>query len=143
MTDDAEDAPKNDGDYQVGYRKPPAHSRFQKGASGNPKGRPPASKNLATLLARAIDAPVVVTENGKRKKKRKLEVAITQLVNKATSADLRAGITLFNMVEKYLPAEQAASSGLEPTNKSVSESDARIMANVQARIASHGRENNE
>jgi Family of unknown function (DUF5681) len=28
------------GDYEVGYGKPPARSRFSKGQSGNPKGRP-------------------------------------------------------------------------------------------------------
>jgi hypothetical protein len=26
--------------YEVGYRKPPAHTRFPKGVSGNPTGRP-------------------------------------------------------------------------------------------------------
>ena len=31
--------------YQVGYRKPPVHSRFQSGQSGNPAGRRKGSKN--------------------------------------------------------------------------------------------------
>lgn len=31
--------PGRDGDYTVGYRKPPLHSRFKKGASGNPRER--------------------------------------------------------------------------------------------------------
>jgi hypothetical protein len=31
-------------DYEVGYRKPPAAFRFKKGASGNPKGRPPGRR---------------------------------------------------------------------------------------------------
>src|SRR5215211_5376977 len=26
--------------YEVGYRRPPVHSRFQRGRSGNPRGRP-------------------------------------------------------------------------------------------------------
>ena len=33
--------------YEVGYGKPPKHSRFRPGKSGNPKGRPKGSKNKA------------------------------------------------------------------------------------------------
>jgi Family of unknown function (DUF5681) len=32
-------------DYEVGYRKPPEHTRFQKGQSGNSMGRPKGSRN--------------------------------------------------------------------------------------------------
>ena len=31
--------------YDVGYCNPPQHSRFQKGKSGNPSGRPKHSRN--------------------------------------------------------------------------------------------------
>jgi hypothetical protein len=35
------DEPKNPGeDYDVGYGKPPQHTQFRKGQSGNPGGRP-------------------------------------------------------------------------------------------------------
>jgi len=55
-------------DYKVGYKKPPLHTRFRKGQSGNPRGRPRGSKNFSTLLADALNEPVVVTEDGRRRK---------------------------------------------------------------------------
>ena len=48
-------------DYEVGRGKPPVHSRFKKGQSGNPRGRP--AKNLAVLLAAALNETVTVTED--------------------------------------------------------------------------------
>jgi hypothetical protein len=83
--------PRDDqGDYEVGYRRPPLHSRFRKGQSGNPRGRPPGSKNLSTLLNEALNEPVVITENGGRKKISKLEASLKQLVNEAAKGNWRA-----------------------------------------------------
>src|SRR4051794_31141733 len=37
--------------YEVGYGKPPAHSRFKPGRSGNPRGRPRGSRNQPPVPA--------------------------------------------------------------------------------------------
>jgi hypothetical protein len=87
------------GDYAVGYGKPPRHAGFQKGRSGNPKGRPKGSKNLATLLNQALDEKVMVTEDGRRRRITKREQVITQLVNKSAAADLRAIKQLTDIVQ--------------------------------------------
>ena len=76
--------------YEVGYGKPPRHTRFKKGQSGNPRGRPGGSKNLKTLLNEALNEPVVVSEEGRRRKITKREAIVTQLVNRSATADLRA-----------------------------------------------------
>ena len=81
---------KEPGTYLVGYGKPPIRSRFKKGRSGNPQGRPKGSLNFATVLLRTLREKVVIHENGKRRVITKLEASLKQLVNKATAGDLRA-----------------------------------------------------
>jgi hypothetical protein len=48
---------------------PPRHTRFMKGQSGNARGRPNGSKNLPTLLSETLNEPVIVAENGRRRKR--------------------------------------------------------------------------
>ena len=45
----------DDKDYEVGYKKPPKHTQFQPGQSGNPAGRPPKSRNLKRLVDEVLD----------------------------------------------------------------------------------------
>lgn len=78
------------GGYDVGYGKPPQDSRFKKGRSGNPTGRPKGTRNLETMLERAFQEKVIVTERGKSKKMTKIEVAIRQQMNKAAAGDPKA-----------------------------------------------------
>src|SRR5216684_5885090 len=85
-------------DYDVGYKKPPAHTRFQKGKSGNPRGRPKGSSNHLTVLRRVLDQKVTVTEDGKRRKITKIEAAMTQLLNKAALGDSRATQAMLKVV---------------------------------------------
>ena len=50
--------------------------------------RPAArAKNLTTLLSEALNEPVIVTENGGRRKITKRQAIITQLVNRSATAD--------------------------------------------------------
>jgi hypothetical protein len=74
-------------DYEVGYRKPPKHSRFKKGQSGNPSGKLPGTKNFATLIKQDLLAPVVVQQNGHRTKTTKLRVMVTRFVHQAMQGD--------------------------------------------------------
>ncbi len=75
---------------KVGYGKPPEATRFKAGVSGNPKGRPKGSLNMATVLTQALRERVVIIENGHRKSVTKFEAALKQLANKAASGDIRA-----------------------------------------------------
>ena len=74
----------------IGYGTPPEDTRFTKGVSGNPKGRPKGSLNLNTIFMKTVREKVVINENGQRKTITKLEAALKQMINKAVSGDHRA-----------------------------------------------------
>jgi len=114
---------------EIGYGKPPKHTQFTKGQSGNPKGRPKGSQNLATILAKACRQRVKVTENGRTRYITKLEASVTQLNNQAASGELRAIRELFYWNISLANSEQAALPLPVPH-----ESDNAVMASILERI---------
>lgn len=70
-------------DYEVGYRKTPVKTRFKKGQSGNPRGRPKGSKALRTVIDDVLDTKVVVTIGGKRRRVTKTRLLVETAVNEA------------------------------------------------------------
>jgi hypothetical protein len=76
-------------DYEVGRGRPPHRTRFKKGQSGNPKGRPRGSKNLYTLLNKVLNERVVIIANGRRRKITRLHAFLLQSANRAASGDYR------------------------------------------------------
>ena len=118
-------------DYEIGFGKPPAGTRFQKGRSGNPKGRPKGALNLATVLARTLREKVIINENGQRKIITKLEAAVKQLVNKAASGDLRA---LRHLTDLASSAEERAAQA-PVTNTTISEDDQKVVQRILERFS--------
>ncbi|TQF33475.1 DUF5681 domain-containing protein [Bradyrhizobium sp. UNPA324] len=111
---------KKDGN-PVGYGKPPLHSRFKPGQSGNPKGRPRGRLNFASDLKRVLEAPVSVTEGGKSRKVSTQEGVLLRLANKALNGSDRA-------MDKYLSlAEAHFAKNAEITSKTLSADDQAIL----------------
>jgi hypothetical protein len=106
----SDDPSKPGDDYKVGYRHPPLATRFRKGTSGNPRGRPKRARNLATVVASALAERVVVTENGRSKRTTKFEAVIKRLVNRALSGDARSMSLLLPLIQAI---EVPAREGLE------------------------------
>jgi len=96
-----ENAPMGDRAVSaVGYRRPPAHSRFKPGQSGNPKGRAKGSKNLKTLFSKILNEPVSLREGSVVRKMTKAEAILRGLVVGALKGDSRNLVTLFKLAEQ-------------------------------------------
>ena len=118
-------------DYEVGYGKPPRHTRFGKGQSGNPRGRPPGAKSFTTLLDEALNERVLVAENGGRRKVSKRQAIVTQLVNRAATADFRAMKMLLDFARD---TERQTEPGSSETAE-FSEAEERVLEQLRARFS--------
>lgn len=74
-----------------GYKDPPAHTRFKKGKSGNPKGRPKNKvQSLDETLNKVLQRKVPITEKGKTKYVILGEAIFLQTATMALKGDLKA-----------------------------------------------------
>jgi hypothetical protein len=117
-------------EYDVGFKKPPTHTQFQPGQSGNPKGRRKGSKNLSTIVAEEVAARVTVTVNGRRKTITMLQAAIKQLVNKAASGDQNAIKRLVEIIQ----TEAARAGAPPPQSEPISDADRQLLDIIHRRL---------
>ena len=116
-------------DYSVGYRRPPQHSQFQPGVSGNPKGRPTGVKNLATDLEEELSQKILVTEGGKPQQTTKQRAMVKSLMAKALKGDTRAASVLISLI---LGLEQSRAA--TQSQERLDEDDLDILAAYRDRI---------
>lgn len=91
------------GQDVVGYGRPPRHSQFKAGQSGNPKGRPRGKRNMSSLLGDVLAQPVTVTANGKRKRVSSETAMLLRLREKALGGDIRALNMLLSLRAIHIP----------------------------------------
>lgn len=90
-----------DSNEKVGYKRPPQHTRFQPGVSGNPRGRQKGVRNFTADVKRTLEIPVTLTENGKAKRVSTQEALILRLREKALKGDIRAIETLVSLARTH------------------------------------------
>lgn len=82
--------------------------RFRPGQSGNRNGRPRKIATVDAAVTRALQEKVTVTEQGRRRRKSKLEVTAAQIANKGAGGDLRAAKMALDLATKAEGAQQGA-----------------------------------
>ena len=99
---------KDKRDNEIGYGKPPKHTRFKPGQSGNPRGRSKGTRNLKTDLADELAERIAISEGGRRYAVSKQRGMLKQLMAKALKGDVRAANTVLGLVERLLDARADA-----------------------------------
>ena len=120
----------NDFQQSVGYKRPPRHTQFQPGRSGNLKGRPKGVQNFSTVIEKELRAPIEVTENGKRKRISKRQAIVKQTVNKAVAGDPKATSIILGEARFQETPNQLQ----ESRSMAIGPDDQQVMTSIVDRI---------
>jgi hypothetical protein len=112
----------NNSAYQVGRGRPPITTRFKKGQSGNPAGRPKKLPTFHTELMAELGAATPGTGKEPISKQRAL---IRTLVDLALAGNLRAMSALLSYLQRSPEPDDA--------DEELSESDLEILNHLEER----------
>ena len=112
-------------DYEVGYGKPPVHTRFQKGQSGNPQRRKKngAQYDLNALILKEACRTVSVKEGGDTVRMPLIEVIVRATFQRAAKGSASAQRMIFEAL-RPIQEEKAATLKAENDNRAKEEQEA-------------------
>jgi hypothetical protein len=128
-----------DGSQRGGYRKPPIHTRFKAGVSGNPSGRPKGHQNVKAQIRDVYFEPVYITDSGKRRRVSAFVAILLLQRQRAINGNTRAAVWMSKLAKEFRFIEQPLRSPVsdllfdEVTSRlSVSALDEMISASKDA-----------
>ena len=101
----------SDDGFVVGYKKPPQHSRFQPGKSGNPRGKQKGVRNFGTDVKRTLEMPVRLNDQGRTKRVSTQEAALLRLREKTLNGDARSIVQILELAKLFNNATVVESVG--------------------------------
>lgn len=107
MSDD--ETPQDGAPAKAGHKRPPEESRFAKGKSGNPKGRPRGQHRTAPYEA-VLGQMVTIRDGAVEKRMSAAEAFMLHLAKRGLEGDGPAGRALMTTIEEVSGRKAAAGS---------------------------------
>jgi hypothetical protein len=101
---------------QVGYRRPPRHTQFRPGQSGNPKGRPKAVMSLKRAIEAQLAESITIGEQGRRVVVSGLEALAKVLVANALGKDPKLHAYAVDTITRLLSANDGVEEQKDTAN---------------------------
>ena len=104
-----------DHSYAVGYGKPPTHTRFKPGQSGNSKGRRKGLRNVRTVVEEALNQRIRIKEGDRIRSVTKLDGVIVTMISAALKGDAKAQTALIAVMRSLgMTGEPPATNDQKP-----------------------------
>jgi hypothetical protein len=121
--------------YEVGFGKPPKRTRFKKGRSGNPDGRPRKKPDLYSELTKVLREKITITVDGQQEKVTVQQALLRRLRDQA----LRGEFWAQKLLQKVVAALPESGSERAPVDmQAIGAKFDRIMAESSQKEAEAG-----
>ena len=128
----ADKAPGRNRKSGGGYGRPPREHQFEKGKSGNPKGRPKGSRNFGTDVKKMLKRAVLLDRDGTKQKVSTQEALLIRLREKALKGDSRALQLALTFAQHFNGDLPAVTEALPPDDRALLEAfAARVLQSAQ------------
>ena len=120
------------GDYRVGYGRPPWHTRFRPGQSGNPAGRPKVPQTLASDLREELEEMITLGDGDAERTVSRQRAILASLTAKALEGDPKAIAMVLDLVQR-MAAEEPGEDILfgETTRQRLARKIERLAASME------------
>jgi hypothetical protein len=107
----------DDKETAVGYKRPPPHTRFRPGHSGNPSGRPKRRPTFRAVLL--VELAATMPGKGPQRAGSKLQALVKSLVDTAIAGDARAQSLLVGALARMGDAEDNEAASLTADDQEI------------------------